>query len=85
MWPWKKKDKLDTVMPEPDEVLAKYEKLMEKLTLASDFEVTRFDRMEAYIKALVVLHPEVKEHPIVKDLSKRVEQHNSILEKRKSA
>lgn len=71
-WKRKKKqmDKSEESLKGNPEV-EKLEEFAGNLSLMMKHEVTRFDVTEAYVKALVDLHPEVKEHPRVIDLVKR--------------
>lgn len=73
---WKKKKPNGNKEPsESEKVLADSKKNLGDLTLLFKHGVTRFDESEAYLKALVELHPEVKEHPAVLDLAKRQEEY----------
>lgn len=83
MWPWKKKKPTEKKEPsESEKVLAESKRNVEDITLLFKHGVTRFDESEAYLKALIELHPEVKEHPAILDLRKREEEYQAEKAKR---
>lgn len=61
MWFWRKK-KGKVKKPLSD---------LRIISLQMEYRITRLDYMEAYLKALLKLHPEVKDHPAVLDLAVR--------------
>lgn len=50
-------------------------KMAKDVSLMFKYGVSRLDYSEAYLKALVELHPEIKDHPAILDLLKREEEY----------
>lgn len=71
----KKKPNKNKELSESEKVLADSKRNLADITLLLNHGVTRFDETEAYLKALIELHPEVKGHPAVLDLAKREEKY----------
>lgn len=50
-----------------------------KFRLQSEWGVTRLDRLDIYVNALVDIHPELKNHPQVIDFNERYEAYKKEL------
>lgn len=71
----KKKELAKQEVKQKDPKLSEMEEATRSISLMVKHKVTRFDETEAYVKALVDLHPEVKEHPAVRELQRREEEY----------
>ena len=79
-WPWQKKQADEQKEPPArDQRLSgidmQIDMQIDMLKLMSKHNVTRFDGLEAHMKALVDLHPEAREHEAVLDFAKRLDEY----------
>lgn len=52
----------------------------DRFRLQKEWRVTRLDRLDAYVNALMEIHPELKKHPLVMDFNECYEAYRKDLE-----
>jgi len=74
MW-FKKKEVKETQQSSLDAEIDKIRKLMDELVEESKAGVLRTDMLDAYLLALIDLHPECQKHPKVAEYMERVKNY----------
>ena len=74
-WLWKRKAKVEKPVSESAKSLEELKGIAGSLGMQIKHGVTRFDQSDAYLKALIALHPEVHDQPAIIEMKKREEEY----------